>query len=287
VTGARKGRLEVTRGWRLPDDPSLQKNRRLGEIVYYTDLGRTGMTCDTCHPDGHEGGVLYSKTFPIRIYRSPTCRAITESPPFFTPSMLPSIHTTCVHVLARNRYQNPPPSEEECSGLVEFTENIPTLPNPFVGEKGALPKELRLPDDHVGDAIAGLHLFEGKAGCAGAICHPPPHFTADQNARTRGKLEHVGTPTQLALRPEFQDMQDLGQPPQALIGGWDQFPLLGSGAAGLSIAPDGTLIPSAPFALRRVLEMAAESEKKGVPHGHTADLSPKEVDDLLAYLMTL
>lgn len=283
VSRAKEGRLTALRTFRGPADPAGQRNRRLGEVVYFTDLGRTGMTCDTCHLDGHDGGILFTKTTPMRVYRSPTLRAIKETPPYFTPSRLPSIQATCRQVLARNRYQNAPPTHKECDALTEYVAAIAPLPNPFVAPDGTLPRALSLPDGHTGDAAAGLRLFEGKAGCAIGSCHPPPQFSGDQSLATRGALHHVGTPLFLSIRPELQDSADYGHQPPSLTGVWDTFPLLDSGAAGLSVEADGTVAVMHPFALRRVLELSGGAP----PHGNARALSAKETDDLLAYLFTL
>lgn len=261
-----------------------QPDRRRGEVVYYTDLGNTRMTCDTCHPDGHSGGIMYSKGRPIRIYRAPTCRAIRESPPYFTPSRLPSIRKTVHDVLARNRFQNPVPTEEEIGAATEMTGTFALLPNPFFGPDGALPATLELPDKKIGRPRAGLALFEGKAGCAEDRCHPPPHFTGDQTPPTRGSLHKLGTPMALMLRPKMQDLEkDFGQPPPSLAGVWDQFPLFLSGAGGNEVLPDGTVSATTTFALRAIFTVPAW---RGT-HGQTQTLSAAELDDLLAYLMTL
>jgi DNA-binding beta-propeller fold protein YncE len=261
-----------------------QIERRKGEVVFYTDLGNTRMTCDTCHPDGHTGGVMYSKGRPIRIYRAPTCRAIRESPPYFTPSRLPSIKKTVHDVLARNRFQNPVPTDDEISAATEMTGTFALLPNPFFGPDGTLPAALELPDGKTGNPRAGLALFEGKAGCAEERCHPPPHFTGDQTPATRGSLHKLGTPMALQLRPELQDLEkDFGQPPPSLAGVWDQFPLFLSGAGGNEVLPDGTVSATTAFALRAIFTVPAWRGK----HGQTQTLSSQELDDLLAYLMTL
>jgi hypothetical protein len=85
----------------------------------------------------------------------------------------------------------------------------------------------------------------------------------------------------LPLRPELQEAArtPLGVP--SLIGAWDTFPLLASGAGGLEVADDGTLEARSPFALRRVLEYPGTS-----PHGDVEHLDAQERNDLLAYLMT-
>ncbi|AKU92124.1 hypothetical protein AKJ08_2511 [Vulgatibacter incomptus] len=256
-----------------------QPSRRLGEIAYHTDLGKTRMSCDACHPDGHTGGMLFTKGRPMRIYRSTSLRTVRDSAPYFTPSMLPTLRHMARDVLARNRFQNPKPTSNEIAALAHYTETLTPLPNPFVGPKGELPTDLELPGGGRGDAVAGLRAFEAS-GCGS--CHPAPQFTTDQDEATRGRL-HRGTPLALPLRPELQDMaRDPGWPPVSLVGVWDVFPLLASGAAGLEVQGDA-IVPQTGLALRRVLEPPLAS---GV-HAAAASLSEKERDDLVAYLLTL
>ena len=68
-----------------------QRERRLGQILFFTDLGRTGMSCEACHLEGHGDGVLFEKTVPLRIYRNPTIRGVSETPPYFVPASTFSI----------------------------------------------------------------------------------------------------------------------------------------------------------------------------------------------------
>ncbi|HWV37219.1 MAG TPA: MtsA protein [Vulgatibacter sp.] len=258
-----------------------QPARRLGEIVYHTDLGNSRMTCDACHPGGSTGGILFTKGTPMRIYRSPTMRAVRDSAPYFTPSMLPTLRNMARDVLGRNRFYNPRPTKTEIAALAHFTETIVPLPNPWVGPGGELPRRVELPDGGVGDAVAGLRVFEAS-GCES--CHPPPQFTTDQDEATRGRLHHAGTPLALPLRPSMQDMElDPGWPPVSLVGVWNTFPLLSSGAAGLEVEGDA-VVPQPGMALRRVLQSPLAD---GVAHEAAARLDPKQRDDLIAYLLTL
>jgi hypothetical protein len=196
---------------------------------------------------------------------------------------LPSIKKTITDVLARNRFQNLPPTEQEIGAATEYVGAFALLPNPFLGRDGSLPAELELPDGTRGRPDRGLHLFERKAGCANEKCHPPPHFTADQSQATRGLLHKLGTPVALKVRPELQDLEtDFGQPPPSLAGVWDQFPLFLSGAGGNEVMADGTVAASKPFALRWALE-----NPEWMNHAKTETLSKEELNDLLAYLMTL
>ena len=184
-------------------NPLTQPTRRMGQVLYHADLGQTAMSCDACHLEGHNEGVLFAKTNPLRVYRSPTLRGSRETPPFFTPASTFSIGETIRFVGSRNRYHNPDPSPQEIEALTLFASLIPTLPNPFVTESGAPAENVTLPDGHQGNPRNGLALFEGKAECSG--CHPAPLFTMDQTEATRGRFIDVGTPHLLPVRPEQQN----------------------------------------------------------------------------------
>jgi YVTN family beta-propeller protein len=279
TTGADRGALRVVATYAGPS-MKAQTRRRLGEIAFFTDLGNSRMSCDACHLDGHDGGVLYEKSKPIHIYRVTSLRGVRETAPYFTPRLLPSLRQASRIVLARNRFHNPNPTAEEIDALTLYQKTITPLPNPWVETDGRLPAELRLPDGRAGSPIAGMRLFAGKAGCIG--CHPPPQFTTDQDASTRGRLHDVGTPITLPLRPEQQDGDRYLLPPPSLVGVWDAFPLLHSGAGGLEVTASGTVEARHPFALRDVLD-----RRDARPHGNVAALTAREEDDLLAYLLTL
>jgi cytochrome c peroxidase len=125
-----------------------------------------------------------------------------------------------------------------------------------------------------------LRLFEGKAGCV--ECHPPPQFTTDQDPSTRRRLHDVGTPIALPLRLAQQETDPYLLPPPSLVGVWDAFPLLHSGAGGLEVMPSGAIEARHAFALRHVLDLRGSR-----PHGNVAGLTALEKNDLLAYLLTL
>lgn len=281
VSGAKNGRVVLKKQIGLPG-PKGSEKRLLGEVLYFTDLGNSRMSCDTCHPSGHNGGLLFTKGAPIQIYRSPSIRASRETPPYFTPSQLRSLKEMSTQVLARNRYYNPKPTDEEIDALTHYSTLITEPPNPYRTKSGDLPETIELPDGEKGNAKRGLALFDGKAGCSERYCHPAPHFTSDQHSQTRGQNFYVGTPWALSLRPELQDLaRPVALPPPALLGAWDRFPLLMSGAAGFEVEGE-LVVPTEPFALRRVLEFS-----KDVPHGNNLGLTQEEKNDLLAYLLTL
>lgn len=252
-------------------NPLAQRVRRLGQILYFADVGRTAMSCDACHPEGHTEGILFEKTHPLRIYRSPTIRASRETPPYFIPASTFSLSQTAHDVGNRNRFHNPDLLPAEVDQLTTWSAAITLLPNPFVGAEGAPPERLELLDGAQGNARAGLAVFE-RAGCPG--CHPAPHFTTDQDGATRGRSMDVGTPKSLPLRTQWQETFVHEFPPPSLLGGWDVFPMLTSGAAGLRVEGDA-VIPDGTWALRSAVR------------AHTARLEPSREDDLLAYLMSL
>jgi hypothetical protein len=146
-----------------------------------------------------------------------------------------------------------------------------------VGEDGAPPETLELLDGRTGRPAEGRVLFEGKAACT--ACHPAPLYTLDQSPETRGRYLEVGTPIALPLRPEQQDLVR-GAAPPALVGSWDVWPMLTSAAAGYEVK-GARLVVGTRFPLRAVVETA------GLAHGNAQALTPRERDDLIAFLLTL
>jgi cytochrome c peroxidase len=259
-----------------------QPEKRLGEILFFTDMGRAGMTCDTCHVAGHTEGVLFTRLFtnahPLRIYRSPTILGSRDTAPYFIPASTYTLEQTSRTVGRRNRYHNPNLTENEVRELTLYASTLATPPNPFVGPDGAPVAQLELPDGVSGHPRLGLALFEGKAQCSS--CHPGPLFTTDQSPSTRGRYQKVGTPKYFPLRNQWQDEYVEGFPPPSLLGGWDIFPMLSSGTAGFGVAA-GKLTVATRFPMRAVLNAAADL------HGTTTALSPEDKNDLLAYLESL
>ncbi len=279
VRGAARGRASVSSQVVLTD-VLAQPRRRLGQILYFADFGRSGMSCDSCHLEGHTEGIFFEKTHPLRIYRATTVRGSRDTPPYFTPASTFSLAQTSLFVGSRNRLHNPSLTDEEVSALTIYTETISTLPNPFVGSDGAPAKALELPDGAIGWSQNGILLYEGKALCS--QCHPAPLFTTDQDPATRARYIDVGTPAGLPLRPEMQNLSIRQFAPPSLLGSWDVFPMLTSGAAGLDVRPDGSVGVTTRFPLRAVIEMYGKP-----PHGNAAALTSDERNDLLAYLLSL
>jgi sugar lactone lactonase YvrE len=279
VRQAARGRAAMTSQIVLTD-VLAQGIRRTGQILYFADFGRSGMSCDSCHLEGHTEGIFFEKTHPLRIYRATTVRGSRETPPYFTPASTFSLAQTASFVGSRNRLHNPNLTQDEVNALTLYSETLATLPNPFVGTDGAPSKTLELPDGAIGRTENGMRLFEGKALCS--QCHPAPLFTTDQDPATRGRYASVGTPPALPLRVEMQNLFNQGFAPPSLLGAWDIFPMLSSGAAGFDVRPDGSVGVATRFPLRAVVELYGKP-----PHGNASALTADERNDLLAYLLTL
>ena len=279
VRQAARGRAAMTSQIALTDVLS-QGTRRIGQILYFADFGRSGMSCDSCHLEGHTEGIFFEKTHPLRIYRATTVRGSRETPPYFTPASTFSLAQTASFVGSRNRLHNPNLTQDEVNALTLYSETLATLPNPFVGTDGAPSKVLELPDGAVGRTDNGMRLFEGKALCS--QCHPAPLFTTDQDPATRGRYVSVGTPPALPLRVEMQNLFNQGFAPPSLLGAWDIFPMLSSGAAGFDVRSDGSIGVTTRFPLRAVVELYGKP-----PHGNASALTADERNDLLAYLLSL
>jgi hypothetical protein len=278
VEDVQTGRPRVARQIAL--EPSIgPRERRLGQVLYFADMGRSGMSCDSCHLEGHDEGILFEKTHPLRIYRSPTVRGTRETPPYFTPASTRSLAETARTVGDRNRYMNPTLTESEVRQLTVFSATVTNLPNPYRGPDGAPPVSLALPGGGTGRPLEGLRLFEGKADCA--RCHPAPLFTTDQDLSTRGHFIDVGTPRAFPLRTGDQETVFGGVGVPSLVGAWDVFPMLTTGLAGFR-EENGRAAPADRVPLRAMIDRYSAP-----PHGNAAALDAQEKADLLAYLLTL
>ena len=244
-------------------------------------MGKSSMSCDACHLEGHDEGILFEKTHPLRIYRSPTVRGTRETPPYFTPASTRSLAETARVVGDRNRYFNPTLSQSEVQQLAAFSATFSNLPNPYRGPDGAPPASLTLPGGGTGHPLRrACGSSRAKADCV--RCHPPPHFTTDQDPRDPGEVPQRGdaAPASRSAPGQQEDFfRGVGVP--ALIGGWDVFPMLTTGLAGFRVDGSRAVVADR-VPLRAVLEHHAAP-----PHGNAAALDAQERADLLAYLLTL
>lgn len=119
-------------------DALTQQERRLGQVLFFADVGRTGMSCDSCHVEGHTEGVFFTKTGQARVWRSPTLRGVRDVPPYFNPPAHATLEDTASFVGSRNRFQNPPLNATEVRLLTAYTRSLVTPPNPWRGDDGGL-----------------------------------------------------------------------------------------------------------------------------------------------------
>lgn len=275
VRQASRGQARVVKQLPLVDTLA-QRTRRQGQVLYFADLARTGITCEGCHLEGGAEGVFFAKTHPLRIYRAPTLRGAKDTPPYFTPASTHSLAETSRVVGNRNRLFRLKMTLHEIDALTTYASGVTALPNPFLDESGAPQEHLALPWGGEGSPARGRAAFQ-RLDCE--KCHAPPLYTLDQDGPTRGRYLDVGTPHALAIHPEWQEEKNGAFAVPSLLGAWDAFPMLTSGAAGFGVEA-GALEVETRWPLRAVLEQAPG------PHA-TSQLSPAEREDLAAFLLSL
>jgi DNA-binding beta-propeller fold protein YncE len=257
-----------------------QRDRRLGQIEFFTDLKKTNVSCATCHIDDHQDGVFFEADVAgPRLRRVLSVRGTRDTPPLLQDQLLPDLVAftdIVVHVERGGPVCQPctelggsffcfPAPEATCT-MTSNTENqdntlyakaITFFPNPNLNPDGSFSTSVALPGGGTGDAVRGEAVFQGLA-CA--RCHPEPLFTLDQfrvfnpsgfSSIQSVRMRDTGTPVLIPLRTRCQDgnrptgadgSSGFGVP--TLRGIWDTFPLLLSGSAGLqSVGSQPTFSP--------------------------------------------
>lgn len=254
-----------------------QSDRRLGQIDFFTDVKKTGISCATCHIDDHQDGVFFEADVRgPRLRRVLSVRSTRDFPPLLQDQLVPDLlaFTDLVVHAERGGFLPCNPCIEVGGSPVCFfspgceltsnTENqqnaayskaITFFPNPNLNADGSLSTTVPLPGGLTGDAQRGGEVFDQLA-CQS--CHPEPLFTIDQlrafDFTTLGqpvRMRNVDTPVFIPLRIQCQDGN---RPPggdgsqgftvPTLRGIWDTFPLLVSGSAGLgAVGPEPGFSP--------------------------------------------
>jgi DNA-binding beta-propeller fold protein YncE len=248
-----------------------QRDRRLGQIEFFTDVKGTNTSCATCHIDDHQDGLFFEADVAgPRLRRVLSVRGTRDMPPLLQDQLLPDLAAftdLVVHVERGGPICTPCtepggtflcfPSPEATCLLTSNDENrqntlyakaITFFPNPNLAPDGALDTAVPLPGGTTGDAVRGAAVFDALA-CAS--CHPDPVFTIDQFrvftpvgfSIQPVRMRDVLTPVYLPLRAGCQDANrptgvdgSHGFTVPTLRGTWDTFPLLMSGAAGFTVA---------------------------------------------------
>jgi DNA-binding beta-propeller fold protein YncE len=256
-----------------------QRDRRLGQIEFFTDVKRTNISCASCHIDDHQDGLFFEADVAgPRLRRVLSVRGTRDTAPLLQDQLLPDLvaFTDIVTHIERGGPICQPcvelngtffcfPGPEGTCTLTSNSENqqntlyakaITFFPNPNLEPDGSLSMAVPLPGGATGDARRGAQLF-GQLGCAS--CHPAPLFTIDQFRLFNPvgfsvqplRMRETQTPVLIPLREKCQDAarptgvdgsNGFGVP--GLRGIWDTFPLLVSGAAGLAVVgPEPVFTP--------------------------------------------
>lgn len=245
-----------------------QRDRRLGQIEFFTDVKKTGISCATCHIDDHQDGVFFEADVRgPRLRRVLSVRGTRDFPPLLQDQLVPdllSFTDLVVHAERGGRLPCLPCIEvggspfcfgsggSECTQTSDlenaqnalYAKAVTFFPNPNLNPDGSFSTAVPLPGGITGDAQRGAEVFDELA-CQS--CHPEPLFTVDQLRRFEisslgqpVRMRDVSTPVFIPLRARCQDGErptgidgSSGFTVPTLRGLWDTFPLLLSGSAGL------------------------------------------------------
>ncbi len=243
-----------------------QRDRRLGQIEFFSDVKKTGVSCATCHIDDHQDGVFFEADVRgPRLRRVLSVRGTRDFTPLLQDQLVPDL-LSFTDIVVQAERGGPIPcipcieingnpfcfgggsctvtSDSENQQNALYAKAITFFPNPNLNADGSFSTSVPLPGGGTGDAVRGAAVFDELA-CQ--TCHPEPMFTIDQlrafDSSTLGapvRMRETSTPIFIPLRSQCQD---LNRPPGSdgsagfsvptLRGIWDTFPLLVSGAAGL------------------------------------------------------
>lgn len=270
VSPASPGAIAVTRTTSFPGafgTGTAQRDRRLGQIEFFTDVKKTGVSCATCHIDDHQDGVFFEADVRgPRLRRVLSVRGTRDFLPLLQDQLVPDL-LSFTDIVVQAERGGPIPcipcieiggspfcfgggsctvtSDSENQQNALYAKAITFFPNPNLEPDGSFSTAVPLPGGVTGDAVRGAEVFD-QLGCQG--CHPEPLFTIDQlrafDSSTLGqplRMRDVQTPVFIPLRAKCQDPErptgvdgSVGLTVPTLRGVWDTFPLLLSGSAGLA-----------------------------------------------------
>jgi YVTN family beta-propeller protein len=250
VVDARDAKLVRTIELGGPEEVSLA---RRGEALFHdaTRSFNQWYSCNTCHPDGHTGGLDFDtlndgwqdlSTAHARSRKKvPTLRRVAETGPWTWHGWQDSLDDAMVESFTKSM-QGKKPSAEDVEAIVAFLGTLDFPRNPNLPPDGTLSESAR----------RGEEVFRSsKAACVS--CHGGPEFTD-------GEVHVVG----------LEERGDVykGYNPPSLRGLYDKDPYLHDG---------------------RAADLREALTKWHNPEDVTGlgELSPGELDDLIAYLKTL
>ena len=191
--------------------PSTISAERLGETLFHdaTRSSNQWYSCNTCHADGHTGGLdfdtlndgwqdLSTSHFKSRK-KVPTLRGVARTGPWTWHGWQTSFDDAMIESFTKSM-QGPRPTGDEVKALIAYLSTLELPKNPHPSDDAA----------HRGEAV----YRSAKAGCLS--CHSGPEFTD-------GKVHVVGL-------EERQDVFE-GYNPPSLRGVYDKDPYLHDGRA--------------------------------------------------------
>ncbi len=252
----REGRLRIAariRAGSRPDwlTPEVDRGRTLfndGVSATMTVPGGMGVSCASCHPEGRDDGHDWLFVEGARNTPLLVTGFLGQTAPFHWDGTITDFHDLQRIVTERMGGQTLP--ESDFQAILAYLESPAELEpdNPHRSEDGTLTAQ----------QARGRDLFMGKAGCIG--CHTGPTTTDNRNYDVG-----VVDPTDIC---NFADIECAFQTP-SLRHVYTSGPWLHTGEA------------------RDLRERFDPQLNEGDRHGNVSNLSPDEIDDLIAYLKTL
>jgi DNA-binding beta-propeller fold protein YncE/mono/diheme cytochrome c family protein len=245
------GDLSVSKTISLPNNPA-EDQIRAGERYYYSAMNcyQTWLSCSTCHDEGRPDGLNWD------LQNDGTGNPKQTKSHIYSAETPPTNVSGCrenAEVSSRAGYQNiefQAAPEERVQATYAFIKALQPEPSPFLGPDGQLTSE----------AVEGKKIFEGPGGCSG--CHKGQYFTDMQK-------HDVGTRRFGTEGPDNNPTWDTaGWDTPSLIEVWRTAPYLHLGSA---------------LTVRDVLTV---ENQKGM-HGNAAQLTPQQIDQLVAYVMQI
>ncbi len=261
----------------------LRKGERLFHSAAKAFAGQ--FSCQSCHPDGHTSGLtvdIEADGIGVLPVDNRTLRGIFDTDPFKWEGTNPSLFRQCGPRLAVFFTRCEPFSPDELQALVRYECTIERPPNRFRSAEGLTASQYR-----------GKLIFERAVDNQGKpieprirciTCHSGPYRTS----QTRSDVETaMWLDADLGIPPTDENIADAAE-----FGNLGLFVFADTGVASEEFdAPHLTNIYDSPPYLHNGAARTLEEiwTKYGMlgAHGHVADLTRSQFNDLMAYLRAL
>jgi YVTN family beta-propeller protein len=244
---------------------------RRGEFLFHSALHcfQNWLSCTSCHPDVRADGVNWD-LMNDGITNPKNAKSLVgawQTPPAMWLGVRKDMETAVEKGFLFIQFHNV--SKEDKAAVAAFLRSVQFIPSPFH----------RNPDGSLDEqAKRGKKVFE-KAKCI--ACHMPPLYTDL-------KMYNVGTRGERDLRVAVEDLEKptetKADPAQAPAQAKPQTTDVFDTPTLLEMYRTGPYLHDGRAA---TLEEVLTTFNKNDRHGETSKLSPQEIDDLIAFLMTL